>query len=170
MTDKPARPTFDDKNETEAPTPAAPEMAPPTPQGDGDPGVAPSPAMTAEESAVAAKAMFEPTLRRMAVLIDTLIHISENGDFALWAPLGAMDMTLRGLDWRTADRVRVEKFYCLLSQTLSHYAARLDGFRLALNAMAPDAPLPPIPEWTTDDTLEMYDIVDKLYPATGGDA
>lgn len=167
MTEKSARPTFDDPLPTEAQIRKAVETRDLVGKAE-DPSLAAlgDLDLTPEQSASAAKVMFEPTVKRLVILVDNLIHLAGNGDFALWAPLAAIDATVRGLDWTSATPLQVCKFFALLAQTLSHYGARMDEYRIKaedVDTMGDTARIP-LPEWTTADTLAMYDIVEAMYP------
>lgn len=123
--------------------------------------------LPAETEAVTqgALALFELTKRRMVILLGTLVQLAENGDFALWAPLGAMDEQFRALDWTSVPPLAVAKFHKLISMTLTTYAAKMDAHAMAVleSMKTPGAPLPPLPAWTGEDTLQMYDMVASIF-------
>lgn len=159
------RPSFNDQNPTDSdPLHTPPAPAATSPAVETDASLPPTPSLTEAEAAIASKALFEPTLRRMTILVQTLIQVSENGDFALWATLGCLDQTLRGLDWSTVSPERTIRFYALIRSALVAYATKVDEHISALTADPAAAPI--LPEWTTDDTLRMYDAVDAEYPPT----
>lgn len=116
------------------------------------------------DSANAAGALFDPTVTRIATLLTTLIALSGNGDFALWASLGGLDTALRGLDWASAPRPNVKKFFSMVERALSDYSTKIAEHSTALFLLREDAPLPPVPTWDLHDILRVYDAVDALFP------
>lgn len=170
----PVRPNFDDQNPTDRdPLAEARAAIPDETPGPGSgvlgtPGLpdtaVPTPPLTPEEAATTSRALFEPTIRRMAILVNTLVALTENGDFALWATLGCFDQVLRGLNWQSVPPRQAERFYTLLQTTLTNYAMRLDEYVVAIHALPAGTPIPPLPDWTKDDTLQMYDVVDTMFP------
>lgn len=120
--------------------------------------------MTPQEAAIAASAMFDPTIRRMSVLITTLIQVTENGDFALWAPLTALMTALRGLNWESANRENAVKFHALCAVSLRALGVAFDVYRAQIEALPEGAPLPPLPAWGDTEIVEMYDLVAARYP------
>lgn len=172
MTEKPRRPTFDDPLPTEPPShpvhgpdptghPHLDGMTEPATEKTGV-------ALTLEESALASSAVFAPTVRRMAVLLGTLVQIVENGDMVLWAPLAAMDLALRDLKWTSVPPRNVARFHALMGQTLIHYGSKFAAYADVVAALEPGAVLPDLPTWTEAETLEMYDIVETLYARPEG--
>lgn len=170
MSEKSTRPTFDDPLPTEAQIHKAIETRDLVGKAE-DPSLAAlgDLDLTPEQSASAAKVMFEPTVKRLVILVDNLIHLAGNGDFALWAPLAAIDAAIKGLDWSSASVTQRLKFLALVAQTLSHYGARMDEHREAIERSLEESGAAEtagaLPDWTIPDTLEMYNIVDAMYPA-----
>lgn len=132
---------------------------PALPIADGDGGLTP------DQSALIAKGLYRPTVERIVVLLQTLVDATAAGDFALWAPLAAMEQVLLNLKF---DRERPEgaiKLCVLAELALRKMGERLLQYAGALQGKGPTDPMPRFQEWTTDDTLAIYDQVEKLYPA-----
>jgi hypothetical protein len=59
--------------------------------------------LTDQQSHDIARALYLPTLRRIALLIHTLVEKTENGDFAIWIGIAAFNEGLRNLPWQQAE-------------------------------------------------------------------
>jgi len=126
--------------------------------------------LTIEQSALVASAIFEPTVRRMTVLISSLISQTSSGDYALWAPLSALDHTIRDLKWESVPLPAAKQFAALTGVVLRKYSERAMAYLLALEVYGStpvphNLPFPTLQEWTSEDTIAAYDEVMKLYPA-----
>jgi hypothetical protein len=129
----------------------APDTPPPTePAPDG---------LTVEQGAIIATVIFEPTVKRMAILISSLIQQTGSGDYALWAPLSAMDHTIRDLEWSKVPPEAAQQFAALAATVLHRYADRMTAYltRLEQYATDPAAPFPTLDPWTEHDTIACYD-------------
>jgi hypothetical protein len=147
----------------------------PTPGTDpvtsGSKPIATEPAMgdkglTAEEAAAVANVTLEPTVRRMSILNWSLIQMTGNGDWALWAPLAVMERMLSDLDYgRARDPQTAERILGLVVVTLRRQAARLEAHVHAIErTRGTGGTLPALPHWEADETLAMYDLVEMAYP------
>lgn len=121
------------------------------------------PQLTTEQSATIARTLYEPTIRRMNILCQSLITTTSNGDFALWAPLTVMQTQLADLKW--GDTFGAERFLALIALTLRRFAEKCEVYQLAVAASrtAGAAP-PPFPVWTDDDTIAVYTEIDARFP------
>ena len=119
--------------------------------------------LTLEQSAIVAGAIFQPTVQRMSVLMAALIAQTASGDYALWAPLSAMDHTIRDLKWEAVPPANARNFAALAVEVLRRYADRMQTYAeaIAQYAAAPAGtmPFPELQEWTDDDTMAAYDTV-----------
>lgn len=119
--------------------------------------------ITKEQGAAIARGLYQPTVRRMNILCSSLISTTQNGDFALWAPMTVMQQQL--LDLRWSDAPGAARFLSLIILTLRRYAEKCEVYKLAyLSASEAGAPLPTFPAWEDDDTRAVYDEIDALYP------
>lgn len=116
--------------------------------------------LSPEETAAIAKVLFTPTIRRMGILLDTLMTQTGNGDYGLWAPLAVLDAAMTSLTITPQTREGATKLLALVELTLKEYANRMAGYRMALQATAADGTVPPPPSWETTDTLAMYDALE----------
>lgn len=133
---------------TDDTAPAPPPPTEPAPDG-----------LTVEQGALIATVIFEPTVKRMAILISSLIQQTGSGDYALWAPLSAMDHTIRDLEWSKVPPAAAQQFAALAATVLHRYADRMTAYltRLEQYATAPTAPFPTLDPWTEHDTIACYD-------------
>lgn len=143
-----------------APGAEAAATAPSTPLPEAQGPVLPAQDLTPEESAAVAQALFVPTIRRMGILLDTLISQSGNGDFGLWVPLAVIDAHLTTLPVTAANRDGMVKYLTLVETTLMMYAGRFQMYLVALRAWDGVGTPPPFPSWETNDTLQMYDMTE----------
>jgi hypothetical protein len=121
--------------------------------------------LTIQQTETIAKSLYGPTLQRMNTLCGTLIQMTQNGDFALWAPLAVMQDQLSALKWGNATAP--ERFLNLIATALSRYAALMSDHALALEAARlADAPLPPFQGWTDADSIAVYDEIEARYPVS----
>ena len=119
--------------------------------------------LTKEQGATIARGLYQPTVRRMNVLCSSLISTTQNGDFALWAPMTVMQQQL--LDLRWTDAPGAARFLSLIVLTLRRYAEKCEVYKLAYLASAEaGAPPPTFPAWEDDDTRAVYDEIDALFP------
>lgn len=119
--------------------------------------------LTPKQSQKVAQSLYTPTLTRVGILIDNLIRLTNNGDFALWAPLMAMESALKSLQWSATDSP--ERFLFLISAALRRYADKCDAYTLGLTAArAANAPAPAFEAWSDKDTIAVYDETDARFP------
>src|SRR3990167_5662634 len=119
--------------------------------------------ITEHQSQTIARTLYEPTLRRINILLHSLITTTQNGDFALWAPLSVMEEQLRGLRW--SDERSPERFLELIVLALRRYAEQIDVHRMAVvAARTAGVPAPPFMGWQETDTIALYDEIDAKYP------
>jgi hypothetical protein len=112
--------------------------------------------------------MFEPTAKRIVILIMNAIRITQNADLALWLPLSATDSVLRDLRWEETRPGAGEKFLALAVETFRDYADHLLKHLLAWSAWEGGGRRgnPPVfPPWTDADALRMYQTIDRRYPS-----
>lgn len=122
-----------------------------------------NPQLTDEQTSTIARTMYEPTLRRMNILCSSLIQMTQNGDFALWAPMAVMHQQLGGLKWTSA--AHCERFLHLIALTLNRAAEKMSVHALALHAaIEAKTPPPAFAGWTDEDTIAVYDEIDARYP------
>jgi len=121
------------------------------------------PELTTDQSATIARTLFEPTIQRMCILCSSLVSVTTNGDFALWAPLTVMEHMLADLKW--AEAQSPERFLALIALVLRRYAEKCEVHHMALvAAKSAGAPLPPYAVWTDKDTISIYDQIEAQYP------
>lgn len=120
--------------------------------------------LTPAESAGIAQGLYRPTVKRLTVLIQTLVDMTQAGDFAVWAPIAAMEQVVLDLRWDRAQPRNLEKFCALAAKALHAQAERFSEHGDALAALEPGQSMPKFREWETADTLRIYDELEKLYP------
>lgn len=157
------RPRFDDPLPGEGgphrASPPAPEPAAAPPDASQRPGDASLPSQ-------ATQVLLDPTVTRLTLLLSNLVLLTENGDLALWASLMALDRVLRGLEWGAdTPRLSKQRFYSLLQVTLVRYAELLHEHVERLALLQDSEPDPALPSWPPTLSVEMYDLVDAMFPA-----
>jgi hypothetical protein len=120
--------------------------------------------LTPEQSNTIARTLYDPTIRRMNILCQSLIQTTGNGDFALWAPLTVMEAQFSDLKW--SDARAPQRFLTLIVLALRRYAEKIEVHQLAVvAAMTAGVPLPPFAAWSDSDTVSLYDEIDARFPA-----
>lgn len=138
---------------------------PPPPPSDAAPETPPVQHLTEDQAHQIAKTLYEPYLRRMSILLDTLITMTQNGDFVLWAPLTLLERQLGDLRWPAEHPERPERLLALISLVLRRFAERMDVYRSARQAAREaGAPMPVLSVWTNDDAMACYDEIDATFP------
>lgn len=149
-------------------------MTEPTPPPAPDPPLAPpNDGLTIEQSAVIAQATFKPSIQRMSVILNALIQLTGNGDYALWAPLSLLDHTFRDLKWDQVAPADAKRFAAVAALVLRRYTDHIEAYRDAVFAYVAAAqtgpprkadPFPVLHDWTLADTEAVYDEVSRTYP------
>jgi hypothetical protein len=119
--------------------------------------------ITEQQAAQVSAALYAPTIRRMTILCQSLVNTTQNGDFALWAPLATMENVLAELRW--TDATAPERFLSLITLSLRRMAEKCEVHQMAVIASrAAGAPVPEYPVWGDQDTIAVYDEIDARFP------
>lgn len=155
----------------ETPDPATPPTA-----GEAPPEAAPPihDGLTNEESGKIATVLFDPMVKRMTVLMTSMVTQSNSGDMAYWILIAAMGNVIRDLQWTNAPPIVARQFADLGRVIFRRYSEHLAAYRdqivrweaHKLEVPTSAAPFPLLRAWTNADVQAIHDEVDALYLPT----
>ena len=150
------------------PTPDAPLNATTVPIHDG---------LTVDQSNQIATVLFDPMVKRLTILLTSMVTQTSNGDMAYWCFVAALGATIRDLQWTNVTPAYARQFMDLGRVILRRYSEHLGAYRDEISAWESHlkdvpgsaVPFPQLRAWTNEDVQAIIDEVDALY-APKGDA
>lgn len=126
--------------------------------------------LTPEQSGKIAEQLFDPTVNRIRILLQTLIQATAGGDYAIWASLVALDRVISELEWSNVSPVHAQRFALLAELVFERCAIRFRAYRAAIGTWQEGTPFPPLIPWGNDDTVAVLAKVEETIldsPETG---
>jgi len=117
--------------------------------------------LTPEQSGKIAAALFDPTVNRIRILLQTLIQSTAAGDYAIWASLVALDRVIAELEWSTVTPDHAQRFAHLAELVFDRCAVRFRAYRAAIRDWKEGTPFPVMVPWGNEDTIAVLALVEE---------
>jgi hypothetical protein len=117
--------------------------------------------LTPEQSGKIAAVLFDPTVERIRILLQTLVQSTAAGDYAIWASLVALDRVIAELDWASVSSSHAQRFAHLAELVFQRCALRLAAYRAAIMTWQEGTPFPQLTPWGNEDTLYVLSVVEE---------
>ena len=121
-----------------------------------------TPPPTQKQASAIAEVLFEPTLKRMVTLTNSLVNSTSSGDFAVFMPLATLMEAIRQINYEESPPAARARAYLL-----AHHALQItaEKYRRAVTAIRNGEKDAPVEVWGQADTIACYQELEKELPS-----